>query len=174
MPGSAERRAALPPAAQTAGRRAAPRALLSPFMSVRGRELPAGPWPANNAPLPAGLARPRPARSPPCSNREMPEQDLPARVHQVAAQETARAGPQLPVNRPRATRQECKETQAWPGGSWNASIIKHARSTLFKPRSTCTHHARTRFTLMALLLGRACVCPHIAVTQIQTCWFNKC
>lgn len=41
MLGSAERGAAFPQAAQAAGRPAAARALLSPFMSVRGRELPA-------------------------------------------------------------------------------------------------------------------------------------
>lgn len=86
MPGSAERGAA--------GRPAVPRALLSPFMSVRGRELPArgcGPRTMRRflPPGPAAAQLPLPALRPPGNG---PEPGPTAPVHGVAPQETAGDG----------------------------------------------------------------------------------
>ena len=70
--GSAERGAALPPAALAAGRPAARQALLCPFMFARGRELPARGRGRRTMRrfLPPGPPRPR-ARSPPRGRREV-------------------------------------------------------------------------------------------------------
>lgn len=104
------------------GRWAAARALLSPFMSARGRELPARgrgprtmrrflpPGPAGPAPAPA----PRPG--PPGNGPGRP----PAPVHRVAPRETAGAGRGLRADP--GPRAEAEVTQRGPGGSWCTSV----------------------------------------------------
>lgn len=73
-------RAALPPAAQAAGRPAAARALLSPFMSARGRELPAPAAAREQCAASCRPAGPRPrSRSPPWAAGKWPEPGRPRR-----------------------------------------------------------------------------------------------